>query len=428
MDTRLLKHYETELAFIREMGAEFAQAYPKIAGRLGMDGVEINDPYVERLIESFAFLTSRIQLELEMRYPVFTQHLLEIIYPHYLAPTPAMFVAQLHPDKGLTERFVMKRGTRMRAPLREGDQTACEFRTAHEVDLWPLEISETQYYAGRGEVVAAGIGKGNNARAAIRLRLRAKSGQKLNKLGLHHLDLFLPGLDRMPWQLYEHLMANNRGIVGRSVERRDDWLVQPKDGGISHHGFEPEQALLPYPGQSFDGYRLLQEYFTLPQRFFFARLHGLAEICAKAQADEVDVYILLSDINTDIQKSLSKESFALFCTPAVNLFEKRSDRVQVKRRDAEHFVVVDRTAPMDYEIHSLLSVTGVGSDNTADVEFRPFYSADDYTAAGESHEAYYAVHRRFRQRSEHQKLKGTRSSYLGTDIFLSLVDRQEAPY
>ena len=428
MDTRLLRHYETELAFIREMGAEFAEAYPKIAGRLGMDGVEINDPYVERLIESFAFLTSRIQLELDMRYPVFTQHLLEIIYPHYLAPTPAMFVAQITPDKGLTERFVMKRGTRMRAPLREGDQTACEFRTAHEVDLWPLEISEVQYYSGRGEVVAAGIGTGNAARAAIRLRLRAKAGQKLKTLDIPHLDLFLPGNDSKPWHLYEHLLANSTGLVGRSVDRRDDWIVRPQNSGVAHHGFDPEQAMLPYPGQSFDGYRLLQEYFALPQRFFFARLQGLAEICAAAQGDQADVYILLSETRPEMQQTLSTDSFALYCTPAVNLMEKRCDRVQIKRQDTDHFVVVDRTAPLDYEIHSLLSVEGVGSDKTEDVAFRPFYSADDYTAAGENHAAYYAVRRRYRQRSERQKLKGVRSSYLGTDVFLSLVDRQEAPY
>ncbi len=428
MDTRLLKHYETELAFIREMGAEFAEAYPKIAGRLGMDGVEINDPYVERLIESFAFLTSRIQLELDMRYPVFTQHLLEIVYPHYLAPTPAMTVVQFQPEKGLAEKFTMARGTRMRTPLREGDQTACEFRTAHEVDLWPLKISEVQYHSGRGEVVAAGIGDGNNARAALRLRLKATAGLKLSELPLDHIDVFLPGPGRQPWMLYEHLLANCQAVVGRSTDRRDDWFVTPQDAKVSPLGFESEQAILPYPGQSFDGYRLLQEYFALPQRFFFARLNGLKQIFSAAKGDEVDIHILLSENRSELQQTLSVDNFALYCTPAVNLVEMRCDRVQVQRKDADHFVVVDRTVPMDFEVHTVLSVEGVTKDDRDDIQFRPFYSSDDYTAAGENHEAYYAVRRRFRQRSERQKLKGTRTSYLGTDIFLSLVDRQEAPY
>ena len=93
MDTRLLKHYETELAFLREMGAEFANAYPKIASRLGMEGIEVVDPYVERLLEGSAFLAARVQLELDMQFPTFTSNLLEIVYPHYLAPTPSMMVA-----------------------------------------------------------------------------------------------------------------------------------------------------------------------------------------------------------------------------------------------------------------------------------------------------------------------------------------------
>jgi len=428
MDTRLLKHYETELAFIREMGAEFASSYPKIASRLGMEGVQINDPYVERLIESFAFLTSRIQLELEMRYPVFTQHLLEIVYPHYLAPIPAMFVAKIVPENSIAEKFTMKRGTRMRAPLREGDQTSCEFRTAHEVDLWPLKLTEVQYYSGRGEVVAAGIGDGNNARAALRFRLETMAGLDLKELDLDHLDIFLPGADSQPWTLYEHLTANAVGLSGRSTNRRDDWTLSPRGAGVAQHGFEATEAILPYPGQSFDGYRLLQEYFALPQRFFFLRLHGLKEILAKAQAGEVDIHILLSENRHELQEVLTLENFELYCTPAVNLMERRCDRVQIKRKDADHFVVVDRTVPLDYEIHTLLSVEGVTIHDDDDTVFRPFYSADDYTAAGESHEAYYSVRRRFRQRSERQKLKGTRTSYLGTDVFLSLVDRSEAPY
>ena len=99
MDTRLLRHYENELAFLREMGAEFAQSFPKIAARLGMDGIEVADPYVERLLEGVAFLSARVQLELEMQHPVFTSHLLEIVYPHFLTPTPSMMIVAFTPDR-----------------------------------------------------------------------------------------------------------------------------------------------------------------------------------------------------------------------------------------------------------------------------------------------------------------------------------------
>ena len=175
MDTRLLKHYENELAFMRDMGAEFADAYPKIAARLGMEGVEVLDPYVERLLEGVAFLSARVQLELEMQFPVFTSHLLEIVYPHYLAPTPSMMIAQLVPDTanaGLKLGYELPRHTTLRSRLLDGEQTACEFRTAHAVTMWPIEISEAEYIESRGELIAAGVGANSSARAGVRLRLK----------------------------------------------------------------------------------------------------------------------------------------------------------------------------------------------------------------------------------------------------------------
>ncbi|MDH3433865.1 MAG: type VI secretion system baseplate subunit TssF, partial [Gammaproteobacteria bacterium] len=98
MDPRLLKYYNQELHHVREMGSEFAKEFPKIAGRLGMDGIECADPYVERLLEGFAFLAARVQLKVDAEFPNFTQHLFELIYPHYLAPTPSMTVVQFQPD------------------------------------------------------------------------------------------------------------------------------------------------------------------------------------------------------------------------------------------------------------------------------------------------------------------------------------------
>src|SRR6202142_4701358 len=99
MDPRLLGYYNQELKFVREMGAEFAEAYPRIAARLGLEGdVECADPYVERLIEAVAFLTARVQLKLDARHPEFTQHLLELVYPHFLAPVPSCGIVEFVPD------------------------------------------------------------------------------------------------------------------------------------------------------------------------------------------------------------------------------------------------------------------------------------------------------------------------------------------
>ena len=432
MDTRLLRHYESELSYLREMGAEFAQSFPKIAARLGMDGVEVLDPYVERLLEGVAFLSARVQLELELQYPNFTSHLLEIVYPHYLTPTPSMMVAAMVPDlsnPALADGFVLPRHTQIRAALAHGLQTACQFRTAHDLTLWPIEIAEAEYIDGRGALVAAGVAIGaTDARAAIRLRLRRSGGLPIGALPVDRLTLFLGGQSSKGWQLHEVLCTDVTALVARSSDRRADWVLPMRGARVEQKGFAQDEALLPTPRQSFDGYRLLQEYFAMPERFHFVDLTGLSGGLARATGSEVDIYILLRSSRPDMAAGITPDAFTLHAVPAINLFEKRCDRVLLSDADTEHHIVADRTAPLDFEVHSLLSMTGISGEGQDDRTFHPFFSADDFTAAGSGFPAYYTINRKMRQRTEKERLQGARTSYLGSEMFVSLTDPNNAPY
>ncbi|WP_372571946.1 type VI secretion system baseplate subunit TssF [Ruegeria jejuensis] len=431
MDTRLLKHYETELAFLREMGAEFAQAYPKIAARLGMEGIEVIDPYVERLLEGSAFLAARVQLELDMQFPAFTSNLLEIVYPHYLAPTPSMMIAELQPDPGnsaLAEGFTIPRGSTLQSRLMEGEQTPCEFRTGADVTMWPIEISEAEYIDGRGELVAAGLARDVDARAGIRLRLKRSDGGPLAELPMDRLVLHMDTQSGKAWDIHELLCTQCQGLTGRSTDRRADWTQVLAGSGTEAKGFSRDEALLPTPPQSFDGYRLLQEYFAMPQRFLFVELFGLNPALKRAKGDEVDIYILLREGAKDVAPAVTPTAFTLNAVPAINLFHRRCDRVHVTTKDTEHHIVPSRTAGLDYEIFSIEKVRGIRSDEEGDIAFRPFYSDTDLTSAGDNHQAYYTIGRRMRQRNEKERLRGVRTSYLGSELFLTLVDRAQAPY
>lgn len=431
MDTRLMKHYENELIYLRDMGAEFASAYPKIAGRLGMDGIEVLDPYVERLLEGVAFLAARVQLELQLQYPSFTSNLLEIVYPHYLAPTPSMMIAAFEPDvsnSAVKAGYALPRHTALRSRNMEGEHTACEFRTAADATLWPIEITEAEYVDGRGELVAAGVAGQSQARAGIRLRLRRSDGEAIAALPMENLTLFLNNSGGNSWSLLELLNTKAEGLCGRSTDRRADWAEPLREGAVVHRGFEPEEALLPTPRRSFDGYRLLQEYFAMPERFLFVELQGLRPALERATGADVDIYILLSEGRRDVASTVIAETFTPNAVPAINLFSKRCDRVLVTARDTELHVVPSRTSPLDFEIHALENMVGISGAGADDVDFRPFYSATDFTAAGESHPAYYTIKRRMRQRSEKERLRGVRTSYLGSEVYVSLVDRAQTPY
>jgi len=430
MDPRLLKYYNAELHYMREMGGDFAKRYPKIAGRLALDEFECTDPYVERLLEGFSFLSARVQLKLDAEFPVFTQHLLEMVYPHYLAPTPAMAVVRFQPDLtegALSEGFTIPRNSVLRSQLGIGEQTACTFRTAHEVMLWPLEISQAEYVTN-----TIALPRINNpylpaTKAALRLRLRTTAGLTFNQLSLKHLPIYLCGSDEFPMQVYEQIMANCTAVVARPVSDSGTWQREIDRSEIRTMGFADQQALLPYGVQSFSGYRLLHEYFSFPSGFLFFDLHGLEGAVQNCVDSEMDIFILLDRINPVLEHKIDKGVFSLFCSTAINLFPKRADRIHLNNKENEYHVVPDLTRPMDFEVYQVTGVVGHGTGETREKPFLPFYSLDESSVRTEN-SAYYTVRREARHLSTRQRHYGPRSNYVGSEIFVSLVDSREAPY
>jgi type VI secretion system protein ImpG len=429
MNSLLLKYYNQELQYIREMSGEFAQAYPKIAGRLGLDSFECADPYVERLLEGFAFLAARVQLKVDAEFPRFTQHLLEMVYPQFLSPLPSMAVVQLQPDlndPSLQKGSVIARHTRLRSQIGKGEQTACEYTTAHEVTLWPLHLIGAEYLNGAGAVANLGIPKRKGVKAGLHLRLRTTAGLQFNHLELDRLPFFIRGGEAAA-QVYEQLMANVQAVFVQSARRPTAWQLDLGAEAVQGQGFDENQALLPYTRRSFQGYRHLQEYFAMPERFLFVELAGLQQALRRCEATEMDIVILFNRSVAHLVDPVGPALFNLFCTPAVNLFPKRADRIHLTPRYFEYHIVPDRTRPMDFEIYRVEEVWGYGARAEPEVEFLPFYQVRDRQAASKR-EAFYTLHREQRRLSGKQRRYGPRSSYIGSEAFISLVDPKEAPF
>src|SRR5438445_4178777 len=102
MSEALYPYYERELLFIRQLAQEFAKRYPAAAGRLLLEPARSADPHVERLIEAFALLAGRVHHKLDDEFPELTDGLLNVLYPHYLAPVPSCLVAQFVADPART--------------------------------------------------------------------------------------------------------------------------------------------------------------------------------------------------------------------------------------------------------------------------------------------------------------------------------------
>ena len=421
MDTRLLQYYNRELQYFRENGAEFAQAYPRIAARLGMDGIDCADPYVERLIEAFAFLAARIQLKLDARHPDFTQHLLEMVYPTFLAPVPSCAVLELVPtlaESSLKEGFPVPRGSALRA--RVGDAgTACEFRSAQDVVLWPLAVTAARYVVGTSSFAAPGLRLDPRCRGAIRLDLGTEGGVPLRELPVDSLTFFVYATADLAGKIYEQVLANNVGVVVRS--KGSARPVSLPATAVRPVGFEEDEAMLPRSPRGFEGYRLLQEYFAFSDRFLFFAVDGLREALAGLDGNEAELFLLVDRGAPDLENALDESQFRLNSTPVVNLFPRSLDRIHLSPHETEHHVVPDLSRPMDFEVYAIDRMLGVGSGGESLVEVKPLFSTDHRSHEGEAY-AYYTVQRRARLASSRQQRTGARTSYLGSECFVSIVD------
>jgi type VI secretion system protein ImpG len=429
MDERLLDHYNNELRHLRETAGEFAREFPKIAGRLALDkdAREVcPDPYVERLLEGFAWLAARIHLKLDAEFPRFTQSLLETVYPHYLSPIPSMTVVRFDPeeqDTALAAGVVVPRGTLLRSNIGKGERTACTFQTAHEVRLLPLRLAEARYFTR--DVSELNLPAELRAKAAIRIRLQVTAAVPLPEVSLDPVTFFLRGADELPALIYEQIFARKAGLVVQSAAERGKILATLPATNIRRVGFSDQEALLPPSPRSFEGYRLVREYFAFPQRFLFFEVAGFAEAVKRCPGDSLDLVIALKEQDTRLEGRLDKSFFELFCTPAINLFSKQLDRISLSDRFAEFHVVADRNRPLDFEIFELQNVTGFGALAGEEQEYRAFFLAKDTdVSAG----AFYTTNRVPRVLTAREKQFGQKSAYSGTEVYLSLVDATCAPY
>ncbi|MBP6674903.1 MAG: type VI secretion system baseplate subunit TssF [Vitreoscilla sp.] len=429
MDPHFTRLYQDELAHLKEMGGEFAREHPKIAARLALDSVEVADPYVERLLEGFAFLAARVRLKLDAEQPRLIAQLLESIYPNFLAPVPSMMVARLAvdiADPNLAQGYVVPRGSAVHSTLPRGQDTLCEFSTAHEVTLWPLEIAAVQYFSSAPDLSLNRLPPARATRGGLRIKLRAGGGLNLSQLRLDRLAFYLSAPDDVAFRLHELLLGTVLGsyvsdgsatdIAGRW---RDAESVQPLG---SEHG----QALLPESQRSFSGDRLLQELAAMPQRLLFFEVTDLAARLASVSGPEVELVLLFGRADAGLEPLVDAGSLALHCTPAINLFRKRLDRVMLSPGTWEYHAVPDRTRPMDYEVHSLVEVQGHSAGPEGTVAFQPLYSS---THEGGASGSCYTFRREPRRPTDKQRQHGSRvPSYLGEEVFISLSDGSHGPY
>jgi type VI secretion system protein ImpG len=426
MDPRLLRYYNQELRYLREMGGEFAKEFPKVASRLGMDSLEVSDPYVERLLEGCAFLAARVQLKQDAEFPRLSHRLLELVYPNLLAPLPSMMVAQIEPlrsDPNLLKAPRVARNAQLLAAPAAHTHTRCEFRTGQELQLTPLATESAEYFRNLTDLNLGNVTLPERPRCGVRVRLRLPDGMTVAQLQLDDLRFYLGGQPDVAIRLHELLVTSLVGVLvgapGRPETRR---LIDAEQ--LLAVGYDDADSLLPNHLRMMSGLRLVQEYFAFPQRFLFFDLKGLKSLLPALPGSELELQLLFSGVGIELDSVVEAANFSLHCVPAINLFPKRADRIELGDGQYEHHVVPERTSPLDYEVYDVQSANGF-DERGEERHFLPLFAPDHNPSLRLP--AYYSVWREPRLVSEQSRREGPRSGYIGTEVFLSLVDTEDAP-
>jgi len=419
MRDQLLHYYENELRFVRRQLVEFAESYPAVASQLLLEPDKCEDPHVERLIESFAMLTARVQMRLDDDFPEISTALLNIVHPHLLTPSPSATIVQFNGDSDrdhATSGALIPRHSQIYTPPVKG--VRCRFRTSYNVTLWPIQVSDVSIISlDRGNALCP-----PEAVAAIRIGLSTVGGQSFFQLPLDKLQFFFDGNPATAHRLYELFFRNSCGVIVRpgqkdtEASRVGNRANFNSPSVLRQMGFAADEDLFDTSGTAHIGHQLLQEYFIFPDKFLFGEIGSLSGEGMAAAGQELEILVLLDRLPLDLEGKIGPDNLKLGCTPAVNLFPHQAEPITLKHTAPEYRIIPDASAQDSFEVHSVLHVESVDA-RTGDVrDFRPIF-AMRHGDPKEDEMAFWHMTRR----------QGRNAQDGGTECYLTMVDSQGSP-
>jgi type VI secretion system protein ImpG len=369
MSDSLLRYFDRELNLVRALATrEFVAANPKIAARLRISETTVDDPHVTRLLEGLAFLAARVHHRLDDDFPELTDALLGVLYPHYLAPVPSCAIVHFPCKPELKGPSVIDAGLPLDTEPVRGE--TCRYRTAYPVTLWPLAI-ETVRLSGL-PLTAPENPDATGAAGVLRIGLKCLSADvSLTQLGVDRLRVFLRAPPAVALPLYE-LLCEHAVSVAFADGPNDPAPVILPPTVIRPVGFTAEEALFPWPSRSFSGFRLLQEYFSFPEKFLFLDIDRLDAKTLLAAGNRMDIFVYLDRAVPDLERAVGNDALELGCTPVVNLFPHACDPLMLTHADTEYRIEPDERHKGALEIWEVTRVQETRSDGSPR-PWAPFY-------------------------------------------------------
>lgn len=358
------KYFQQELSSLRELGAEFSKAHPSLAPMLSGTS---SDPDVERLLEGSAFLTALLREKIDDEFPEIVHNLMQTLFPHYLQPIPSMVIQTFAPKSALRDPLKIPAGAYCGSMPVEG--TSCLFKTCFGVELHPLSLVDASFFKPGGRP------------PEIRLRFELNS-INLSQWRPTSLRLYLADAFPQATDLYLLLMNHLKRI--KLVSRGTNASSELPADCLRPVGFSQNEQVIPYPAHAFPGFRTIQEYFLFPQKFLFLDIMGLDRWTGRGQGNSFEVVFELGEIPFSPLK-ISKNSFVLFATPAINVFEHQGDPIWLDHRTTHYDIRPSGFNREHYQIYSVEEVKGIVQGSAEGRSFVPF---DLFQPASSAHPVY----------------------------------------
>ena len=348
----MFNHYfQRELSNLRALGADFSRMHPAVAPMLsGMSA----DPDAERLLEGVAFLTALLHQRLDDDFPEIIQELFQLIWPHYLRPLPAATIVSFSPKENISQIVRVPKGVQLASEPVDG--TPCLFRTCYDVDVHPLLLEDAFLEENPGRP------------SAIRLVLSLQQ-LKADEWKPESLRLHLAGDSKQAADIYYLLCRYVHQIVLKPLGSGSACILPPDC--LKSVGFGDDECLIPYPPQSFPGYRNLQEYFLLPEKFLFLDLIGWQQWHDRGEFDKFEIRFELKKAPFFAPR-VRKENFVLAATPVLNLFPHNADPIRLDHQNSEYLIRPSGSNDRNYQVYSVERVTGFVQGTAQEKVYAPF--------------------------------------------------------
>jgi type VI secretion system protein ImpG len=345
------RYFQQELDNLKELGTEFSKAHPAVAPMLSGRS---SDPDVDRLLEGVAFLTALLRQKLDDEFPEIIHELVRLIWPHYLRPLPSASVVAFTPKPILKQAMTIPAGTQVASTPVEG--TSCVFQTCYAVEVHPLKLLEASFVETSGQP------------PAIRLLLEL-SGLNLEDWQPQALRFYLAGDFPAAADLYLLLRRYlTRILIGAAG---NDSMVALTPESLKPVGFRPDEGIIPYPTHSFPGYRSIQEYFMLPEKFLFLDLVGWDQWQDRGKDHRFEIRFELDQIPA-VSLRIKTGDFVLGATPVINIFPFDADPIRLDHRRTEYRVSPSGKKDAHYQVYAVENVIGFVQGTAEERVYTPF--------------------------------------------------------